>query len=233
MHDDDAVGHLGDDAHVVRDQDQRHPEFPLQVPDQRQDLGLDGHVERRRRLVGNQDLGPERQRDGDHHALAHAAGELVRVLRQPPFGLGDADRLERGDRGRARLACADRAMRQDRLGQLPPDRQHRIERGHRLLEDHGDLGAAHLAHLALAERRQFAAAERDAAAGNPRHRLGQKPHDRKRRHRLAGARLAGDAQRLAGGDVEGDVVDDRAPAARRRNLGREAADGEDWFEWTL
>ena len=44
-----------------------------------QDLRLDRHVERGRRLVGDQQARRARQRHRDHHALAHAAGELVRV----------------------------------------------------------------------------------------------------------------------------------------------------------
>ena len=42
-------------------------------------LGLDRHVERRHRLVADDDLRPQRQRPGDADALALAAGELVRV----------------------------------------------------------------------------------------------------------------------------------------------------------
>ena len=44
-----------------------------------QDLRLDGDVERGGRLVGDDQVGPVQQRDGDRHALAHAAGELVRI----------------------------------------------------------------------------------------------------------------------------------------------------------
>src|SRR5215471_8359277 len=35
------------------------------------------------------------------------------------------------------------------LGDLPADGEHRIERGHRLLEHHADVAAAHLAHFAV------------------------------------------------------------------------------------
>ncbi len=59
---------------------------------------------------------------------------------------------------------------------------------------------------------------------------GQEPHDRERRHRLARAGLAGDAERLPGGDVEGQPVDDGAPAVVRRHLDDEVADGEDGGE---
>ena len=41
---------------------------------------LDGHVERGRRFVGNQQVRTACQTDGDQRALTHTAGELVRIL---------------------------------------------------------------------------------------------------------------------------------------------------------
>ena len=46
------------------------------------------------------------QRHRDHHALPHAAGELVRVVVDAPAGARDADLLEPGDRQLARLPRA-------------------------------------------------------------------------------------------------------------------------------
>ena len=79
-HDHDAVGDLGDHAHVVGDEEHRHALLVLQRLDQLQDLRLDGDVERGGRLVGDQQLRPAGQRHRDHHALAHAAGEAVRIF---------------------------------------------------------------------------------------------------------------------------------------------------------
>ena len=56
---------------------------------------LDDDVERRHRLVGQQQAGLERERNGDGGALAHAAGELVRIVGQPP--LAQAHQLEQLD----------------------------------------------------------------------------------------------------------------------------------------
>ena len=67
------VGHLGDHAEIVRDQDDRHAGLLLQVAQQVEDLRLHGDVERGGRLVGDQQVGLAGQRHGDHHALAHAA----------------------------------------------------------------------------------------------------------------------------------------------------------------
>src|SRR3712207_7792710 len=58
--------------------------FRSELAQQVEDLRLDRHVEGGGRLVGDQDLGLAGDRHRDHHALAHAAGELVGELPQPP-----------------------------------------------------------------------------------------------------------------------------------------------------
>ena len=67
------------------------PALGLDSLDQLEDLGLDRHVEGGRRLVGDEQLGIAGERHRDHHALAHAARQLVRVLLDPPLGGRDAD----------------------------------------------------------------------------------------------------------------------------------------------
>ena len=51
----------------------------LELLDQLENLRLNRDVERGRRLVGDEQLRLARQRHRNHHALAHAAGELVRI----------------------------------------------------------------------------------------------------------------------------------------------------------
>ena len=74
-----------------------------QAAQQLEDLGLDRDVEGRRRLVGDHQLGLERERHGDHHALAHPAGELVREVVEARLRLRDADHLQQLDRPGAGL----------------------------------------------------------------------------------------------------------------------------------
>ena len=83
VHHHDPVGEVGDDAEVVRDQDDRRAEPLAELAQEVEDPRLDRHVERGRRLVGDQDLRIARERHRDHHPLAHPAGELVRVLVDP------------------------------------------------------------------------------------------------------------------------------------------------------
>ena len=56
VHDQNPVGDVRDDAEVVGDENDSRPELSLQVLDQLENLSLDRHVERGRRLVGDQQV---------------------------------------------------------------------------------------------------------------------------------------------------------------------------------
>ena len=129
----------------------------------------------------------------------------------------NADRFEQLDGARPRGTAFDLVMDEKGLGNLIADREDRVQRRHRLLEDERDLGAAHRAHLGLGERQQIASPETDAASGDSARRLDQ-PQNRHRRDRLAAARLADEPERLARPHLEAHVVDgrNRAASAGRR-----------------
>ena len=65
-------------AEIVGDEQIGEAELLLQVLQQVDDLRLDRDVERRDRLVADQQLGLDGERAGDADALALAAGEFVR-----------------------------------------------------------------------------------------------------------------------------------------------------------
>ncbi len=179
---------------------------------------LHGDVERGRRLVADQQRGVVGQRDGEHDALALAAGELVGVGPRR-VGRGRAGRPGRAARPpRARRPAPSRPVAVDAsdLGDLGADPHHRVQRGHRLLEHHG--------HVAVPRTRPSAAREAPTRSwSTPARRtepvacavLGQQPDERQRGQRLARAGLTDQAHPLAGADAE----------ARRRRRAR-AADGD-------
>ena len=104
VHHVDALAHPGDDAEVVRDQDQRRVALGDERAQELEDLRLDRDVERRRRLVGDQELRLARERHRDHHPLAHPARELVRVVAEPRLRARDPDLVEQlGARASAAL----------------------------------------------------------------------------------------------------------------------------------
>ena len=116
----------------------------LQFADQVQDLRLRRDVERRGRLVGDQQLRLEDQRHGDHRALALPAGESgadrTRDLRAGSGSCTVRQQLDHASpgarRGRAWYGRANTSSI------CRPMRMQRVQRRHRLLEDHRDARAA-------------------------------------------------------------------------------------------
>ena len=110
------------------------------------------------------------------------------------------------------------------LGQLPSDREHRMQRGHRVLEDHPDVAPRDRAQVASTQPEEILSAEDrtplDDRAGR------QQTEQREHRHRLAAATLTGDTEDLARFDLVVDAVDDRRETTRRRQLDTEPFDLE-------
>ena len=226
VHHQDVVGELGDHPEVVGDDDDRGVELPLEVADQVEDLRLHRHVERRRGLVGDQQVRVARQRHGDHRALSHAAGVLVRVGVHAAVRLRDADPVEHLDGVGSRLLVRHVVVDLVGLDDLVAHRVVRVHRGQRVLEDHRHPLAAHPAHLLGGGRDQVLAVEEDLAAD-----LGAVPlvqaHDGHARHALARAGLAHDAERLATVDGEGQPVDGLHQAVVGREVHAQVADLEE------
>ena len=102
VHDADHVGDAAHDAEIMGDEQQAHAEPGADFGQQRQDLRLHGDVERGGRLVGDQQIGLVGERHRDHDPLALAAGQLMRIARQPRFRLGNADLGQQFERPRPR-----------------------------------------------------------------------------------------------------------------------------------
>jgi hypothetical protein len=130
-HHDHAVADVGDDAEVVRDDEQRHAVLLLQARTPAEHLGLHGHVERRGGLVGDEDRRPARDRAGDQHALRHAARDLVRIAAQDPVRSASPPQQHLARPG-LRIGGAHAVHAAQRLGELVADRVRRVEVAHRL-----------------------------------------------------------------------------------------------------
>ena len=194
-----------DDPHVVGDKEDGHVEPALQVVDQGQDLGLNGHVERRCRLVGDQQLGLTRERHGDHDPLAEAPGQLVRVIMQPLCRVRHAHEAEDFGRPGESLLLGHPFVEHDALGDLAADVHRRVEGGQGVLEDHPDIVAPDRPDVVVGHGRKFLAAERDGTTRHPAAGR-EEAHDRGSGHRLAAAGLPDEADRLTWLDFETDPV---------------------------
>jgi hypothetical protein len=191
-----------------------------------ENLGLNGDVERGRRLVGDQERRFATQRHGDHDALAHAARHVVRIVVDALRRRGDPHQFEHFDRARFGGARRHLGMGQDRLDDLLADGVDRIERGHRLLEDHRHLAAAQLAPLVGRQRQHVAISEQHRLGLDLARRARHQTHDRQRRHALAAAGLADKADGAPAGNAEADAVDGAEQAAVGREVGPQVANLE-------
>ncbi len=105
VHHADPVAHRADHAEVVGDEQDRGVGLVAQGAHEVEHLGLDGGVETGGRLVEHEQLRVARQRHGDHDALLHPAGELVRIALHDPHRVGDAHAAQRLEGVLLRLAC--------------------------------------------------------------------------------------------------------------------------------
>ena len=127
---------------------------------------------------------------GDDHALPLAARQLVRIAREGKASARQADAVERLARALhapRRGAGAGRGCGSSR----PPGRRWSGPGSARSSAPGRPCRSAlprTRAHLGLGQRAQVVAVEPDAARRDRRP-VGQEPHDRERRHRLAGARF--------------------------------------------
>ena len=183
-------------AQIVRDEHDRHAVLVLKSAQQFENLGLYGHVQGRGRLVSQQQARFAGQGHGDHHPLAHPAGKLMGILIQPAARLGDAHAAQGLLGNLDRFAARHLLMQQDRFEDLLADGVDGIERGHRLLKDHGDLIAANLLHLPVGQIEQCPAVKHDLAALIAAGRDGDELEDGQGRDRLAAAAFADHRQRL-------------------------------------
>src|SRR5881409_4318873 len=162
VHDRHPVAHVLDDAEVVRDEEQRESEPPLQVLQEIEDLGLDGDIQRRHGLVGDDETRPDGERAGDADPLALPAAELVRMA---VARVGwQADELEQLLDARAPLAARADPVDGEPLAHDAGDAYARIERAVGVLEDDLHL-AAHGPQLPRRERKQRTPVEQDVARG--------------------------------------------------------------------
>ena len=157
VHDADPVGDSVNDPHVVGDE-QKGRVTALSALHEIQHLGLERGIQGGGRFVGDDERGVEHEGGGDHHALLHAAGKLVGKVPHDARGLRQTDASEPFLGARERLPARNAQVQQRGLGQLRPDAAERGQRRHRILEDHGYLGAAEGSHPLFGELQEVFAA---------------------------------------------------------------------------
>src|SRR5215510_5725818 len=130
------------------------------------------------------------------------------------MGIGVHPRLRIGDLDQAKhlnglFAClffAQPLVQTDRLADLIAHGKYRIQRGHGLLKDHGNLVAANFTHLLVAQFEKIMPAIANLAADDLSRRRRDQPHNRKRRDTLATTGLADESEGLPFRYVKTDTV---------------------------
>ncbi len=134
----------------MRDEDHGEPELALKLFQQAQDLRLDHDVERRRGFVGDDQTRTARQSHRDHHPLALAARQLVRIVPQPPRR--ESHLFEERARPNQRLPLAGLTVQDDGFRDLVPDPLHGVQRVHRPLEHDRSFRPPHGAELLVVQQ---------------------------------------------------------------------------------
>ena len=190
----------------------RSLQFIAQFPDQVSDLRFQRHIQGRGWLIGDEERWVGLQRQGDHNPLAHAARELVRVILNTLRRVRDTDPVEHLYGALAGVASADglviRGMSQDGIHHLLFDAEYRIQAGHGVLKDHGNIATPHLAHFLFTHAAQVASLEEKLSIGDLS--VGrQQAHHRRSDGAFTAARLADQPNDLSTSDFEINIPDRR------------------------
>ena len=182
--------------------------IPLQVANQRENLLLGGDVERRGRLIRNQQLRLQHQRHRNHDALALAARQPVGIGCENALDLGQPHLLHHFEDAPASRPRIEIGVDAQHFVDLAAYRHHRIERRHRLLKDHRHGGGAQLPQAAVAGGEKLFADQPDAAAAGKQRALLQQSHHGQRSDGFSRSAFTDQAERLGLADLQRDVVDD-------------------------
>lgn len=177
------------------------PSARVRLDHQFHDIALDDRIKRRRRFIGDQQSGFQQHDRGQHDALAHAAGKLVRIGRQRTFGVADAHPSQHVENFLATLFGRQLRVKDQPLLQLPANRHRWVEGGHRLLKHHADLRAAETPKLLHRQGHDILPFVDDRPAGDGDGRR-QKRDERAGCERLSRAAFADDAEDFARGNIE-------------------------------
>ena len=212
VHHDDPLACVADDREVVTDQQVRQTEPLLEVDEQAQDLRLDRHVQRRHRLVENDQLRVDGEGARDRDPLPLAARELVRI---PGHVFApETDEVHQLCNARGPFIRSADAVDGKPFTDQPADGHPGIERHVRVLED--DLEPPPQRSELL--RRQ--AGDIDTVDENLARRRLVEPGDGATECRLAAATLADEPERLALLDRQRDAIDCVDDLVASRQAGR-------------
>ena len=165
VHDEGVVGSTGNDPKVVGHHHHGHVPLTLFSTQQVEDLVLDGDVQGGGRLVGKEQRRLAGQGAGDGDPLTHAATELVGQPIDSGFSFWNPYLVEEVESGLLCFTAVHVLVLPQVFDDLTSDLDHRVQRGHGVLEDHGDLCSPQASHFPAGQREEVAAIEEGRSAG--------------------------------------------------------------------
>jgi len=198
------------------------PRVRAQTAKQRHYLRLRCDVECRSGLVGNQQRGLRHQSHGDHHALALATRELVRVLPDPAIGIIEPDATQRIERPSPCIALAGETVGGKHLDELRAYGHVRRQGVHRVLKNSRDSGTTDPIQRVRIRADELVAGKArrtDRAAIR-----GEQSQAGEKGLRLSRTRFPDDCEALPRGDRERDLVHHALRALRGREVHAEAVE---------
>ena len=220
VHHQDPVADIGHHRQVMGDEQQSGAAFSHGFLDQIQHLALHRHIQRRRRLIAQQQSRIIGQRHGQHGALPLAARKLMRIRSSGTFRIRQFDRGQQFNGTLARFGLAAHALvRAHDLCDLLADLHERVQSGQRFLEDHGHVLAADLLQFLVAGLHQVSgmACQLDRPLGADS--LGKQAHQRRSGYRLAGTGFADQPYPVPAFHAQVEVRDQGAGLGLDRQVG--------------
>ena len=176
-----------------------------EVLHQLQHLRLNGYIQCGGRFVGNQQLGTAGQRDSNNYTLLHTAGELMRIV--VGSCLGNTNKLQHILSLFQRLLRSKVLVQLQTFGNLLAYGHNRVQRSHRVLENHCHVVTAHFLQLTLAHFEYVFAFELNRTAFDNSRRIRNKVHDRQCGSSFARTGFAYQAQSTFFADSDVNAVD--------------------------
>jgi hypothetical protein len=211
VHHGDAIGDFGHHPEVVSYEQDSELHFAAKPVEKFEDLFLYRDIKSCGWLIGDEQFRIGGQGHGDHDALAETAGELMRELPGADLGLGNGGAFESGDDAVAQVGFPEAwLVSANGFFDLCANTHDGIQRGHRLLKDHGDLLTADSAPIVFFVQicqilwRGFTARKQRLTVNTRTGR--EQAHQRERKHGLAAAGFTDKTKRFSGSNAQGDVI---------------------------
>ena len=190
---------------------------------------MNRHVECGGGFVSDEDIGVERNRHCDHDALTHTTGKLVWIVTHTVSRGRNTHTLHQFDRAVAGVFTVHALALAQHLGDLPPNREQRVERGQRILEHHRDVLPADFPTVVFRHFQNVTPAEQNFTSG---HKTGwgvQNSHNRLGRDGFTRPRLTQDGERLSFVNRVVHSVDGFHDTLLCAELNREVAHVQEWL----